>query len=126
MPTDNPAAPRKYQRVMVLSTITDPKQHWEQALKAIDAQNVKVVRMEHDSPTPAEAVLDLASEFVGARPVCVAVISHRYGLIPECLMRGPNHALGPGDPWLPIVDDSESELVYANSVSSRCIEHRPA
>ena len=45
--------PANYQGVMVSSTFTDLEQHRDALIKAIDAQNLKSIAMDHDSAKPA-------------------------------------------------------------------------
>ena len=89
MPTDKPTTPRQFKGVMISSTFTDLKEHREALIKAIDAQTLKSVAMEHDSAKPTGDVIDSSLQMVRDSSGYIGVISHKYGQIPDCPVRNP-------------------------------------
>ncbi|HST21586.1 MAG TPA: DUF4062 domain-containing protein [Blastocatellia bacterium] len=91
MADDKHPAPLQFKGVMVSSTFTDLKAHRVAIIKAIDAQGRKAVVMENDSAKPGIDVIDSSIQMVRDSSAYVAIISHKYGQVPECSERNPDH-----------------------------------
>ena len=90
MATETNPAPTHYKGVMVSSTFTDLKQHRAALIQSIDGQEFKAVAMENDSAKPAADVIVSSLQMVDKASAYIAVISHKYGQIPECSDRNPD------------------------------------
>ena len=80
-------APMQYKGVMVSSTFTDLKEHRAALIKAIEAEQLKSVAMEHDAAKPDGDVIDSSYQMVRDAAAYIGVISRKYGQIPECPQR---------------------------------------
>lgn len=89
MPNDDHHAPRLYPGVMVSSTFTDLKEHRAALIQAINGHGLMHVGMENASAKPGVDVLDSSLQMVRDGSAYVGVISHKYGQIPDCLVRNP-------------------------------------
>ncbi len=89
MASDDHSTPLDYKGVMVSSTFTDLVQHRAALMRAIDAQRLKAVAMEHDTARPDVDVIDSSLQMVRDAAAYVGVIGHKYGQIPLCQRRNP-------------------------------------
>ena len=74
---------------MVSSTFTDLGEHRAALIKAINANDLKPVGMEDSSARPDVDVIGSSLEMVRKAAAYTAVISHKYGQIPEDAVRNP-------------------------------------
>ncbi|SHM86663.1 DUF4062 domain-containing protein [Cryptosporangium aurantiacum] len=76
-------APLHYRGVMVSSTFDDLTEHREALMRAIQGQGMFPVAMENDAALPAGTVIDSSLRKVREAAAYAAIISHRYGTIPD-------------------------------------------
>ncbi|MFS8096640.1 DUF4062 domain-containing protein [Lentzea alba] len=74
---------RQYLGVVVSSTYEDLKEHRAALMSAIQGQHLHAVAMESDSARPV-TVVESSLEKVRDAAAYVAIISRRYGSVPEC------------------------------------------
>lgn len=86
----NPAGDRYVHGVMVSSTFADLKNHRAAITKALKAQGLTDVMLENDSATEAIDVMDSSLQMVRDCSAYIAIIGHKYGLVPESPERNPN------------------------------------
>ncbi|MFO0875178.1 MAG: DUF4062 domain-containing protein [Phycisphaerales bacterium] len=89
MSSDEPAAPHKYDGVMVSSTFRDLRGHRETLRDALHAEDLFAVWMESHVPGPGETVISSSLEMVRRSRAFIALISHRCGDIPESAEHNP-------------------------------------
>jgi Domain of unknown function (DUF4062) len=82
--------PHQYPGVMVSSTFSDLKQHRAALMRAIEAQGLHTVAMEHDAALPDGTVIDSSLRKVRDATAYIGVISHKYGQIPDSAEMNPN------------------------------------
>ncbi len=90
MLTDNPAAPRQYQGVMVSSTFKDLKEHREALMAALRREELFAIGMEEYVPVPDDDLISSSLNMVRKGSAYIGLISHRYGQVPECPERNPH------------------------------------
>ena len=90
MASDDHSTPLDYKGVMVSSTFTDLVQHRAALMRAIDAQRLKAVAMEHDTARPdVDVGIRPPLQMVRDAAAYVGVIGHKYGQIPLVKRRNP-------------------------------------
>ena len=87
---DERSEPRQYLGVMVSSTFTDLEQHRAALMKAIEAQGLYAVAMEHDAALPDGTVIDSSLRKVHEASAYIGVISHKYGQVPDSPQGNPS------------------------------------
>lgn len=80
--TSNMSGPRQYLGVMVSSTFEDLREHRAALMRAIQGQQLFVVAMESGAARPL-TVIESSLERIRDAAAYIAIISHRYGSIPE-------------------------------------------
>src|ERR1700752_2009978 len=81
---------RAHHDVALSSTFRDLEQHRRAVLDAMQKLGLFPQAMENDSARPAD-LIDSSLSLIRAADAYVAIIGYRYGQIPECPVRNPNH-----------------------------------
>jgi hypothetical protein len=84
---DQQLIPPLYHGVMVSSTFKDLERHRAALIKTIDGQDLKSVVMGNDSARLDGDLIDSSIRMVHQSSAYFAVISHKYGQVPEDPMR---------------------------------------
>jgi hypothetical protein len=82
--------PRLYKGVMISSTFTDLKEHWDALIHAIKGQGLTDVAMVNDSAKPGVDVIDSSLCMVRDASAYIGIIGRKYGQIPPCPARNPS------------------------------------
>jgi hypothetical protein len=76
---------------MVSSTFTDLEAHRAALIQALQGQKLFPMAMENDSAKPAADVIESSLQMVAESAAYIAILSHRYGQVPEDPKRNPRN-----------------------------------